>query len=306
MADYNSHILYLNGANRQEGDENDWTVFLPQQIVLSDPERKCFRLRVNSANIPFSFTQINANNNLYYVQTTDPIHGDILHTIAADNGNPNITSLNTQIQNAINTQIPINLGITQSPGIVITYDAATGRNTFFYGNSYYSHLIIFNGYTVARMLGIRSSALDLTPVVSQVGNSMVNVNPINSLYLRSDTITPIGQWENIKEKMNISDILCEIPIDLNPGYFISYSGPSFGTRIMGSSLIKFNCYLSTNDNYKLDLQNLDFRISIIIDEVDRPIISQPSLNVSQQYLENPKKYISMKKYNTPNLLQTTG
>jgi len=267
MQKVNDHTLYLNSKNRDEGVEENYTVFIKEPIRKAY-ENSLFLFRLINCNIPYSFNQINSLNNEFYVKMNHDVLGVNIHTLSFSHGNPNILDLNSDLASLIN-QIGVSL-YGSDPNFQAIFEEYDQKNLFSYTNVDFLSIELYHGSTIARMLGVREFNQVIIPNIQVKSTACVNCNPISMLYIRSDSIKPINCWENILEKINKSDVIGQILVDQNTGFFITLNQTNEGVFITNDTINRVNLYLSSSDDYVLSLNNLDWTSVVKIEEWVKP------------------------------------
>lgn len=261
----NEWNFFLSSKWRTSGSINDCNFQFDYPIVCGRGNN--LYLRVNSVNVPFSFFTFQGEVCKFYIRITHNTFVSPTITLTIPQSNPNITELNNYVLSEINGYCQSVYG--ELPGLTITYLQGRQKNTFNYTNVNFNEILIYVGYEVPRALGIRFHDLALTANFTVEAVSCVNISPIYSLFLRSGNVKPSLQWEALLEKMNPSDILCEVPIMLSSGFFIRYDRDR-EIRITNRDLNFVNFFLSSTQDYILELNGLDWSVSFSVIEKKDP------------------------------------
>lgn len=277
--------FYLNSKQRNNGTSNNFniTIYPPMQLLK---QTNYFRIRVLRATIPYSFSQVNNSNNTFYVG-----YNSVVIPIVVAPGNYNIIDLNTQIQSLILAALPTVV-------LTINYTRSTGLNNFTLvapGN-----LILYAGSTIAKMLGITSNITLIPNSVPIYGNQKVDVNPILSIFIRSDTVSQKYSIESLLNKNIQSDILTEIQLANNPGSYICWTNNIMIGNICYNKVIdNINLYLGSTDDYILDLGGLEWSCLLYVTEhegfrisYDDTILGKPILKIKQEEQKEPEQVSS--------------
>jgi hypothetical protein len=270
--------------------------------------------------IPYSFSQLNANNNIvnFTYSDTAPIpRTNIALTFTIPEGNYNIDKLILKFIEltitAINSNGVINGAIdpnfVTTTNFSITYNPQTGDTTWkliFTPLSFaYSWSVTYDwtyAYVVGPMFGWKPTDIITVTTIPQTTNNKVMVNPITSIYIRSESlkfesnyeaivrnitatgyngISPIGNFQN-------SDILTKIPVTTLPNSII-YFRSDYKSIITNKELGELNLYVSDNlsPTFNLDLQGLNYGIYVLLEEVMIPKQNQFQDKIElQQLIQN--------------------
>lgn len=271
----NRFHIYTSSSKRQTGTNEDYNITLRRPIILQNPHHY-FKCIVKQATIPYTFQQVNDNfNSFSYVM----IRGGITYpqkTFNISNGNYTINTLLTEVINKwvanIATYLP-----AYSPTFNFTYD----RNNMFVTfsltadatNTSFTIKPIANN--VSTMLGVvTDTSFNNVGIVVTTGISTqpVDVTPITSIYIRSDTLKQnYLSSENLISSDDVSDILCQIPLMGQPTSWIQYLNDlTIENRLANEIVGDINLYLSDNRSYGLNLRGIPWSCMMTIIEIAPP------------------------------------
>lgn len=278
---------YISSKQRDKGESHSFNIRVYPPINLYK-STNVFKITVLNAIIPCSFSQINATNNIFYIE-----FDNVIYPITIAEGNYNISDLNIAVKNAIISAVSAVRTITFD----ITYNLSSGKNTFTYltcDGTPINTLKLFSSSTIGKMLGLNQN-LDLTLTVPALGQQKFDVNPLLSIYIRSSTLTQSSAFgfniESLLEKSVQSDILTEIMINVNPGTYLQYTnGTNQGVYVSNKTIDNIELYLSSQDDYVLSLGNLDWSCCLLIQEIQPKIYQSDALvpSVEQILIEQAK------------------
>lgn len=252
-------------------DTSDLTFYLKKAIEPMDPSNR-FRVRVNTAEIPFSFSQINSSNNAFSV-----FYGAAnIGTVTVPAGNYDILTLTAFIDKAIN-----DLLITYGSTAVLstTFDQSTGKCSFKFIDSLSNSLFLYFGSTIVlSMIGfdpvVNGSYVTLPGSTSGITtNSVKNVNvcPTTCLYISSRSFTQTRNYEALTTGMDITDVIGKIQLTTLPQtylMYLNYTGEF--VEINNKSITEVNLYLSTNLVDILPMSDMRWSIHLVIEEIEGP------------------------------------
>lgn len=251
---------------------DDFNISLKQPLILTN-SNNFFRLHMEQAVIPHCIKQINTSNNTLtftYIRNTTTYNSFI--TLIP--GNYNILTLNDELKSKLISKISSLSGITVS--LTFTYDKTTGLDTFsIIGTDGIASSITLNfsdNVALGKFFGFITSASCYFRYNSSnisfdaTSSQHVNVNQINSLFVRSSTLVQRESYESIIEKDVYSDIICMIPITVLPGNFIFFTNAGPVLDIENNIIDAINIYLSDNNSYSLSLNGLDWSCVLIFEE----------------------------------------
>jgi hypothetical protein len=272
----NRFHLYTSSSKKQSGTNEDYNITLRRPLILSNPHHywKCI---VKQSTIPYTFQQVSDNYNQFsYVLT----RGGTTYpqkTFSISNGNYNINSLITEVTTKlvanIQTYVP-----TYTPTFNWTYDRDNMFVMFAFTPDATNTSFTIKPLTnqISTMLGVVTDT-----VFSNVGSIMysgsstqpVDVNPITSIYIRSDTLKQnYLSSENLVGSDDVSDILCQIPLMGQPTSWIQYLNDlQIENRLSNETVNEINLYLSDNRSYSLNLRGIPWSCMITFIEMAPPI-----------------------------------
>lgn len=260
MSVVREYQYYISSKQRDTGTSDNFSIRVFPNISLIK-QTNLFKITVINATLPFSFSQVNDTNNIFYIS-----YNSVTYPVQIPNGNYNIKQLNSVITAGIISSVLSNTGDTIV--VTITYDLTTGKNTFVYNSGPVANLTLFAGSTISKMLGITTNIILSVGGPGIVGNQKFDVNPILSVFIRSENLNQSNNIESILEKSIQSDILAEIQLDTNPGAYITWTNSSMlGVFINNKVIDRVQLYLSSTDDYILSLNNLDWSLLLLIQEI---------------------------------------
>jgi hypothetical protein len=200
-------------------------------------------LSVQNATIPYTFYNVNNNNNkLYYKLQT---HSQ--QVLIIDVGNYNIT----QLVDYLNFNI----------GLEVIYNVITNKLTFKHPSSDFSFLPESNCLT---MLGFINGEFNTSTSQSLTSVNCVNIMSIKRINLLSNFTT-----YNINNKIvlvNNSNILCSIPVNKPPYSLIEYSNINhFRSNLFINVINKISIKLIDEYDNLIDLNGCHYSMTIQLD-----------------------------------------
>jgi hypothetical protein len=271
----NRFHIYTSSSKKQSGTNEDYNITLRRPIILQNPHHY-FKCIVKQATIPYTFQQVNDNFNQFsYVMERGGItYPQKTFTIA--NGNYTINTLITEVINKwvanIATYLP-----AYSPTFNFTYDRNNMFITFSFTadatNTSFTIKPIANN--ISTMMGVVVDTIFNNVgviVTAGISSQPVDVSPITSIYVRSDTLKQnYLSSENIVSSDDVSDILCQIPLLGQPTSWIQYLNDlNIENRLANEVIGDVNLYLSDNRSYGLNLRGIPWSCMITIIEIAPP------------------------------------
>jgi hypothetical protein len=282
-----SYSLYFNTREANSGNSNNCTFIFSTPIVLTNSNNR-FLISTPMIELPYSFSQINStNNNLPYSYSDSLSRSFNSTTMNIPEGNYNINQLCEQI--VISLLLDILFYIPASTlavgSFAVQYSSSLGIVTFFMSHTY--SVTITLQFSLSYVLGI---AFGFPQVNQTFGTAIkltspnkVQVNPITSVYIRSDNLKFMTNYEAIVDKYQNSDIVAKIPITNLPNSIIYYRN-DVKSMINNKELSSLNLYISDNlsTSYTLNMNGVNYGIYIQLDE-----IMIKTTNAYKDKLENP-------------------
>jgi hypothetical protein len=294
-----TYHVFVNSSQRVSGTAGNYYFNLYHPIRLKN-QMNSFYVRIGSAELPFTYQLINSSNNVISFTYVRNITTTTL-TITIPSGNYNITQL---IKSITDQLTPLMVA-----GIVwnITYNRNTGLVTFgFSPSDIINTVLTFQSIStvMARCLGFNSipiGSFGLNSSVLLTINSTQNVNlsQVNSLYIRSENIKQLQNYESLVVKSDISDILAKVQIGVLPqNYVMWYNDIDLRVKVANKFFDTINLYVTTNLDYDdLSFNGLDWSCRITIEEVEEVKYNGDTNlnNVSSEGSNNPLVSLEDKK-----------
>lgn len=282
LSSYNEVMRYTFhvDSNKRSAGTNTDLILNMTQVINKLAVDSVFIVTVNSISVPFSFYQLNINDNLnvlpiYIKNGLDVLGRTTSITLQPGNYNPYslLIELNTKITTACQQVV---LGFTPfTPIFLSTYNPTTGHITFVLSSPIGSEIqLLFSTSTVTGILGnyfgVGQTDVVMTPSTTPSSFKPCVLNPVNYLFLRS-SLKQFRNREWVVIPDDTSDIIYRIPIGTQQGTWIQYDMPSEPVYIVDDSITSINFYLTTNLTYEpINLQQVNWSFSFSISEVIRP------------------------------------
>ena len=264
----------------------DFNIVLKRTLTKKKDE--LFKVILQSAQIPYTFSNTNNTNNFI-----DWKENGLLKTpIQIQSGNYNILELVTEIQNQLNSNTSFS-----SDNYTLSYDqiknkvsisSASVNNTEFLFNSGANVL-----KSIAKQIGYTNdNDITITNIQSTISDSFVDLIRIHSLFIRSN-LSSNNTLDS--ETLTNTDILVNIPITSNPLEIINYQyyeGMSYNL-IEEDKITEIAIKLTDQNGNIIDLgKKIDFELLLNIQVIKNPIaITEPITNIEQlnnETIENVK------------------
>jgi len=315
-----SYSVYLNTREANYGDSNNCTFLFTTPLVLTNTNNR-FRISTPMVELPYSFSQLNLNNQILPYSWYSATNGTYTSSITFPEGNYNITQLIQAIIDLLVADILLlgtSTGITSS-NFNITYSSTTGKTSFQLTGLAYTATILLNlntvGFVIGTMFGFiqntqvafgtYTTGVPVTVYNLLTSPNKVMVNPITSVFIRSESLKFESNYEAVVRNIvgsgfnfQNSDIVCKIPVNTLPNSII-YTRSDQKAIISNKEIGELNLYVSDNlsPTFSLDLQGLNYGIYFLFEEVTMPQLNQykdklPNvLEIPRDLLEERKRLI---------------
>ena len=250
----------------------NFNITIPNKTL---PKNKRFQMRIMDLTIPFTFSQLNNQNNTINYSL---LYNSVPYTssITIPSGTYNIISLLSIIKTELNNSILIVVGLTLP--FLFTYNRNNYHVTMGFDNLLVATTISWTNTKLNKMLGF-NGIISFDNVSTLESTQPVNVNPIDSLYIRSNTLKIDGYRSNSGKSLS-TDILLKIPLNNQPGSIIQYHSIFDVLNLDDTALNIINLNITDEDGTSIELL-LDWSITLFIDTVDvkNPIIHEEKGNL---------------------------
>jgi len=271
----------------------DFNIILKKSLIKKHDE--LFKIILQSAQIPYTFSNTNENNNFI-----DWKENGILKTpIQIPSGNYNILELISEIQNQLNTNTTLG-----SDNYTLTYNQIKNKVSIFSLSELNTELLFNSGINILKSINkqigyTNDNDITINNLTSSVSDSFVDLIRIHSLFIRSN----LSSNKTLdSESLTNTDILVNIPITSNPLEIINYQyyeGMSY-SLIDDDNITEITIQLTDQNGNIINLGNkIDWELLLNIQTIKNPLfIKQSTINpdeLNNQILENVK----LKSFKTP-------
>lgn len=282
MSLINEYTFFLDSKYRNESDNASPTFKLPSPIVLENINNY-FVCKVISCDIPFSFKALASPYNVIPVRFQVIQNAiDVSGNITLSEGNYSILTLLNELENKL-TAFMVATGFNQIPTLNFTYNTETGKCTLNIIPGGGSHTIYLtlkwntNADIIAEYFGfsylnntVLSFNLSTITSTNYISPNNVNVSPITSLYIRSNSLsqTAKNQERLVEPIFSVSDILLKIPINSYYNTWLMYENNSFSVRLNNKHIEEISLYITSQTYEKVVFNGVHWRIAIQITEYE--------------------------------------
>jgi hypothetical protein len=232
-----SFQLYLDSVNA-DVNNNEYTFNLP---LLEVQDGYYLYFSIVNCTIPYSFYNINLNNNILNYKINN-----INYTLIIPIGNYSINNLVSYLN-------------SQLPNFTITYSKIFNKITF--TNSLND--FILNASNFLLLIGFNNSNY-ISTSRTLISPNCININYVRCINLISNIIT--YNVNTSKNLVNNNNIICSIPVNTPANTLIQYLNTNnFRTNLFVNTLNKIVIKLVDNNNNIIDLNGLNFNLTVQLD-----------------------------------------
>lgn len=260
----NSYNFFLNSTNRSSGTLSNFQIFLKNPLTLTSVDT-AFYISIKSAEIPYSFFALTSSFNTLNISVDETPY-----VLNIPPGNYNSINLNTLLISLIQPYIT-------HATFNIDYNRSNGFNTITlsnYDNTPFNMQINFNqnlklgqffGYTKQ----VSIVCLAVIVYTNNISDIYSNCGQIQTLFIRSNTLSQSGSYENLNSSLITSNIIQKIIVDRPPNSMIFYLNELFNNVKLNEKIISaLDFYITSNiSNDPIDFNGLSFSLRVSIDEL---------------------------------------
>lgn len=313
-----TYTYFFDSKYRLAGSPAYHPLFELDPILQLGDANNYFELEVITADIPYTYHSLDIPNNTLTMSVIVPAHSintNVTLTIPA--GNYSILTINDMLITQYTAAL-VTLGFTnpnQRPELSIIYNRSTSKDTFQLvdgPNENWTIKIKWSDSDIlAEYFGFDSSVdTELYYYTGHTNSSVngtslyvVNVSPISSLYLRSNTLDQtIQNQEFLVESLSTtSSILAQVPIQFNYMTWIFYSSNGFKVKLQNQQLKQLDLYFTalTYDeirfrgaHWKMQLRIVEVRPELFV-ELDKSMAAQlKEVQLQMAALETKKRELA--------------
>ncbi len=262
------HLRSEDADIKGQGDYSSTDLYYNIDQNLTPEADEALLVSINSAEIPYSYFPVNANNKtLKFFESSDATAGNLSakNDVVLTAGEYNGLELAVELQRAIRASNGLNnytvafspattkITITQPTDIAFRFDFTTSAKYA------YSLLGFDKGLKTATDNGGNHTL---------VSDTAINIAGDNAIYIRSP-LSNINTYES--RHGGISDILAKIPIKVNYNEIIYYEPVVYQFKSQlprGQSLNDLSIRLTNKYNELIDLNGLDWEFSLVVETIN--------------------------------------
>ena len=249
------HLNSKYATSYNDGNLSDCNFSLP---VIEIPSQHTILLSVQHAIIPYSFYNINSNNNVITIQEiivdgNGAQTGTINNTLYMSNGNYNAYQLASYLGTLF-------VGGRMS----VSYDGI--RNKFTFTNTTYNFKFLSALSSCQELLGLSTNDLYNTSALkSYTSKNVINLSSVKCICLATNLQTGCIN-NNLQNEQNI---LCSIPVDSQPYSIITYKNTSnFKVNINNNVFNNISIKLVDDTGRDIDLNSQFFSLTLQLDIIN--------------------------------------
>ena len=235
------HVRSEDGAQHTDGFNTDFSVYLSQPIKCRDDEN--FLISLSSAQIPYSFYNIQANLN-----SSLAVNGE---TISITPANYNVNTFAAEVQKKI-------------PQLLMSYNKSFGKYVF---SSTEDVTLTLTALSPLSQMGLVAGDHTITPLLPISSTNVVSMFSFNSLFIKTPNLFSLNSIES--RHGGYSDILSKIEIQSSPNEYIYHlaSMNQHKSLIRQKTISMISFALCATSNHLINLNGLGWEFSVQFDIV---------------------------------------
>jgi hypothetical protein len=235
------HVRSEDGAQHTDGFNTDFSVYLSQPIKCRDDEN--FLISLSSAQIPYSFYNIQANLN-----SSLAVNGE---TISITPANYNVNTFAAEVQKKV-------------PQLLMSYNKSFGKYVF---SSTEDVTITLTALSPLSQMGLVAGDHTITPLLPISSTNVVSMFSFNSLFIKTPNLFSLNSIES--RHGGYSDILSKIEIQSSPNEYIYHlaSMNQHKSLIRQKTISMISFALCATSNHLINLNGLGWEFSVQFDIV---------------------------------------
>jgi hypothetical protein len=238
--------LQLNSNNADAKGDNTFTFYIPSDAILAESQEHIY-LSVQSAILPYTFYNINENNNkLRYALTSN----FIIETIVIPVGNYTIKD----IVNYLNSEMT---------NFMVSYDKLYNKLTF--TNLSTTDFKFFPTSTLYDVLGFTKGITFISNNGILYSVNGVNLNTVHYVNIKLNINT------NNVAKYNINDrnIICSIPVNVSPYGVICYiNDNNFRVNTFKNNISEVVVEFTDQNGYNINFNGVQWSLVLQLDIIN--------------------------------------
>lgn len=273
----NRYNMFINSSLRTSGTNTYFQIILKNPLRLTHPDHY-FTVGCGSVCIPFSFKMINNSNNVIPNCRLEYGGNVKIFSMTITAGNYTITQLLDYITKYVKKEL--DSWTTNTVQVNAEYDVNSGFVTFSVKNDSATITLNTQNTFIGKMLGF-SGNITFSETSFATSVNHINVSPVKSLLVRSDSLRQAQSYESLVEKDVISDIICRIPITTQFNSYINYENSNLISTLSNNIVDVISLYLTTDQSYDLvNLGGLEWQIELNFYEM-KPVESPSNIEPAQ-------------------------
>jgi hypothetical protein len=235
------HVRSEDGAQHTDGFNTDFSVYLSQPIKCRDDEN--FLISLSSAQIPYSFYNIQANLN-----SSLAVNGE---TISITPANYNVNTFAAEVQKKV-------------PQLLMSYNKSFGKYVF---SSTEDVTLTLTALSPLSQMGLIAGDHTITPLLPISSTNVVSMFSFNSLFIKTPNLFSLNSIES--RHGGYSDILSKIEIQSSPNEYIYHlaSMNQHKSLIRQKTISMISFALCATSNHLINLNGLGWEFSVQFDIV---------------------------------------
>lgn len=225
-------------------DKNSSCLFYLNQVITAPPGTHML-VGLTSAEIPYSFYNVDSRNNKVTIDTAN----DGTATIILPEQNYDVDSLKKNLNNLL---VAANILNT-----TVDFDKNTNKFTFTNTNGG----LKITSTTMTRELGLVPNQINGPYTASLTSSNACNLSGTSSVYVNLNNVS----ITNLDSRGDLNGVLAKLNVNVAPSEFIFYQQTENQYYVTSDRQINFFSISLTDDNNELlNLNGVDFSVSITI------------------------------------------
>lgn len=256
--DIESIQIHLNSKYADFYNNNNSSDCVFQLPVIEIPSQHSIKLSVQHALIPFSFYNINENNNKIQLQ----------EIVVDANNVPTGQTINNLLYMAYGNynayQLASYLG-TIFPGNRTTVTYSSIYNKFTIINSTYDFIFLYESSTCQDILGLLNDNFNVSGNKNFTSRKLIDLAPVRCICLATNLQTGCINLNN----QNEPNILCSIAVNTNPFSLIEFkNNNNYKVDLRTNVFNTINIKLIDQDGKLINLNDMYFTVTLQLDVVN--------------------------------------
>lgn len=245
-----SLAVYLQSRDASAQLHGASCLFYLNQVIMPPPDTSIL-VGLISAEVPYSFYNVNVNNNTMTVEQTEngqTTSKNVVLPLQNYDVDEMILTVNTILHAQPNAM----------PNVSLSFDE--GANKFTLQHTGNSGTVKITDSTMKNLMGFTANQHDVA-AQSITANNCVNLAGTSSVYVNLNNLG----LANLDSRGDLNGVVSKLNVNCNPGEFIFYQQTETQYYLISNQQIQyFHLSLTDDDNNLLDMNGGDFSVTLSI------------------------------------------